>query len=335
MLEDGYQNFDLMTINRRDYYLFNFSILSINWDPILLWIVFNVHRDLNNLNNYYLDSPIRKLKLFNDFATPLGTRSIDEDYTIWYPYNEAVVQRINDPKALTDKRVRVGKFYFPHGSSAWRECPHCGKLMMYMGEKWGYHSDSLMSPLPFENFSSNFYAKTEKEKVGYKNREYDIIECIFCGNKTTFKDTQMLIQTAFKGANPSFIEEIQRDMKISIEKAEHIILMGYSLPSDDIGYRSILASRCQKYIKDNPLKVSIVLFDSEAEDKWYEGETLEHYLKENSDVEAAKSIKGIKEVLGREIKIRVYLKGIPAVFLTGESVSKEKVLDLVYWHSEY
>lgn len=85
----------------------------------------------------------------------------------------------------------------------------------------------------------------------------------------------MLIQSAFKGRNASFIEEIQRDMRIAFEKANHIIFMGYSLPSDDISYRSMLASRCQhKNGKEDKLEVSIVLDDAEADFKWYEDEEL-------------------------------------------------------------
>ncbi len=181
MLEDGYHSFNEQKMNDREYYLFNYSIVSLNWDPILLWLIFNVHKDLNDENSYYVDSPPRKLKLFNDFATFLGTRSIDKNLTIWYPFNEAVVQRMNNRTSLTDKRVRIGKFYFPHGSSAWRECPHCGKLMMYMGEDWGYESKSLMSPLPFKYFSNEFKPKPGKEEEWYNNQEYDAIECIFCG----------------------------------------------------------------------------------------------------------------------------------------------------------
>lgn len=334
MLEDGYDSFNDQPINDRGYYLFNYSIVSLNWDPILLWLIFNVHKDLNDENSFYVDSPPRKLKLFNDFGTFLGTRSVDKELKIWYPFNEAVVQRINNRSSLTDKRVRIGKFYFPHGSSAWRECPHCGKLMMYMGEEWGYKSKSLMAPLPFKYFSNKFQPRTKQEQKWNNNQEYDAIECIFCGNKTTFKDTTMLIQSAFKGRNTSFIEEIQRDMRISFEKANHIIFMGYSLPADDISYRSMLASRCQcKDGEEKKLKVTIVLYDAKADVKWYEGEELEMYLKKYSDSEAAQSITRIKEVLGEDTAIRAYLQGVPNVFLdSNKRISKEKVLNLINWN---
>ena len=334
MLASGDNSFNDSKINDRNYYLFNYSIVSLNWDPILLWLIFNVHKDLNDENSFYVDSQPRKLKLFNDFATFLGTRSVDEELNIWYPFNEAVVQRINDPHALTDKRVRIGKFYFPHGSSAWRECPHCGKLMMYMGEEWGYTSSSLMAPLPFQYFSDHFKRKTQKEKNWFNNQEYDAIECVFCGNKTKFKDTTMLIQSAFKGRNTSFIEEIQRDMRIAFEKSNHIIFLGYSLPSDDISYRSMLSSRCQqKNKKGDKLRVTVVLYDSESERKWYEGDDLQSYLVERSNTEAAQSIVRIKEVLGEDTPIRAYLQGIPDVFLDcNENVSKENVLNLINWN---
>ena len=113
-----------------------------------------------------------------------------------------------------------------------------------------------------------------------------------------------------------------------------IIFMGYSLPSDDISYRSMLSSRCQqKNKKGDKLRVTVVLYDSESERKWYEGDDLQSYLVERSNTEAAQSIVRIKEVLGEDTPIRAYLQGIPDVFLDcNENVSKENVLNLINWN---
>ncbi|PTX16415.1 hypothetical protein SAMN04488598_10792 [Halanaerobium congolense] len=63
---------------------------------------------------------------------------------------------------------------------------------------------------------------------------------------TSIVDIPMIIQSSFKLNHSSFIEEIQRDMRVAIEVAKHILLFGYSLPEDDVIYRSLLAAR-KKY----------------------------------------------------------------------------------------
>lgn len=187
-----------------------------------------------------------------------------------------------------------------------------------------------MSPLSLKYFSFKFEPKTDNERKWRDNQDYDAMECIFCGNKTIVKDTTMLIQSTFKGRNTSFIEEIQRDMKIAFEKADHIIFMGYCLPSDDISYRSMLASRCQQ---NKSLKVSVVLYDEKADSKWYEGKELDSYLVNNPNNEAAQNITRIKELLGEGTDIRAYRRGVPNVFLdSNQIVSKEKVLNLINWN---
>ncbi|QAT40533.1 hypothetical protein [Clostridium sp. JN-9] len=142
----------------REFYMFDYSVISLNWDPILLWMIFNANRDLNNSSNVpYIGSPAVPMKLFNDMGNFMAVRKIDsEDQDIWYPLNETVVQRLNDHEHKTDRRVRIGKFYFPHGSSNWRECPNCGKLFMYLGNEWDTHSKSLFPPQLIPKLSFGF-----------------------------------------------------------------------------------------------------------------------------------------------------------------------------------
>ncbi|WP_195962657.1 hypothetical protein [Clostridium tyrobutyricum] len=42
-------------------------------------------------------------------------------------------------------------------------------------------------------------------------------------------NTPIVMQSNFKGKYPPSIENIKRDMRISVENAEHIILMGYTV----------------------------------------------------------------------------------------------------------
>lgn len=58
------------------------------------------------------------------------------------------------------------------------------------------------------------------------------------------------MQSSFKARPPSFIEEIQRDLRATTMQADHIIFMGYSLPPDDVTYRAFFSARRQKGGKD-------------------------------------------------------------------------------------
>lgn len=91
------------------------------------------------------------MKLFHDLAHFMAVRKIDGDNpSHWFPMNETAVQRLNDPEHVTSRRVRVGKFYFPHGCHGFRECPNCGKLTFYLGSKWKLDSPDLF-PLKLLN----------------------------------------------------------------------------------------------------------------------------------------------------------------------------------------
>lgn len=292
-LELKFREYSPSSLTDRKFCLLDYAIVNFNWDMILLWVIFVAHRQLNNSNCFHVGTPAVKLKVFNDFATFLGTSPINRKaQKIWYPYNEAVQQRINDPEHSSDKRIILGKFYQPHGSFNWRECPHCGKLNMSMGNEW-------------ELFSSSFFPD-EKDA-----------ECLFCGSTIPVNKMVRLLQTPFKDPNPPYIEEIQRDMIVNIENAKHIIFAGYSLPSDDLIYRSILATR-----HDKNVKVTVLSYEKDAKQGM-------------SSVEDTNNQVGIQimNVLGLPSKsIRINLEGIPNVFLTNGKADKRKILETIYWN---
>lgn len=150
MQREGLERSVKHELNSRDFYMFSYAIISMNWDPVLLWYIFNAHKEANDSSAVpHVGSPKMPMKLFHDLGHFMGVRKIDsDDLGIWYPMNETAVQRLNDPEHETGRRVRVGKIYFPHGMHGFRECPNCGKLIVYLGDEWGYKSKSLLPPLP-------------------------------------------------------------------------------------------------------------------------------------------------------------------------------------------
>jgi len=319
------------SLTQRDFYLFSHAFICMNWDPIFLWAIFNAHKNRN-------DSPTvpnvgqvpEPMKLFHDMGHFMGFRKIDgEGPGVWYPFNETVVQRVNDETHHTGRRVRVGKFYFPHGSSAWRECPKCGKLTVVMGSSWDMGSRTLFPPLPFASLCSHDPRSREEEKAHERGR-FDVVQCPFCGTLTESRDTPIVMQTSFKGAYPPFVEEIQRDMKVAIENAQHIVLLGYSLPLDDTIYRSILSARKNR---DRPLYCSIIVNnDQTAPDAWMTGDELESYVEYRSQKDGmARAYGSCVQIFGRE-HVRGYARGIPQVFLSTDRMAAEKgrVIEMLY-----
>lgn len=238
---------DGLDLRDSDFVFSNFSYLSFNWDVLLLWSMFIAHKNLNDQNAFYYHNQKRmfKLKVFNDFATFMTSKSFDKDTAKWYPYNESVAYRLNDPDRNTDRKVVLIPTFFPHGQTNWLDCPYCGKLSAYLGDCFKLQSNSLAmrSPLTADDY--------------YK--------CVHCGSKLTTKDSAMLLQTLYKSKTP-YLEEIQRAMRIKVEEAKCLIFIGYSLPEDDIDYKSFF--RSAKTVHDK--KVFVVLMGNGFEYRWYE-----------------------------------------------------------------
>ena len=74
--------------------------------------------------------------------------------------------------------------------------------------------------------------------------------CVHCKIFTYAHRTPLVMQTGFKTSPPPFLEEIQREMRVVVQEADHIVFMGYSLPADDLTYRAFLAARIRKDPED-------------------------------------------------------------------------------------
>lgn len=319
-------------LNKRDFYLFNYAIISMNWDPILLWLLFMAHKQVNESKNNKFeetnDGKFVPLKLFHDLGHFMAVRSIGKDSLgMWYPMNETVVQRLNDPEHdIATRRVRIGKFYFPHGMHGFRECPNCGKLTAYLGDSWDWFSKTLFPAGLISGLNlPSFNFKSVDESLAHLSGKFDAIQCVYCGEMTEIHHTPLVMQSSFKGNHPPFIEEIQRDMRVSLEKAEHIILMGYSLPQDDFIYRSMLSARKNRKGKAEPKCSVIVDALAEAQDEWLTDEKLDRFIKKNPNTDFSRVIQTARDIFGRD-NVRGYAAGIPNVF-TGSN--KETVKNKV------
>lgn len=318
-------------LDQPGFYQGDVSFVSINYDPIALWAGFIANKELNQSAAVPLTgSPAVVPHLFHDMGHLIPSRGIipRPPNVPWYPMNEAAAQRLNE---LTsgEASVRLTKFLFPHGSLCWRECPDCGKLSAYHGDDWDLCSRGLIPPPPLRAFDSGpcptLISGDERER---RDRgEVDARACLHCGTLTFANHTQVMMQSSFKPRPPSFIEEIERDLRASTMQSDHIIFMGYSLPLDDVTYRAFFSARRQRF---GPQEVRCTVVDKDAGGpNWYGPDELSKRiaaggLKESSPVRAARDIFG-------EGNVRLYTGGIPSVFLNRGSATAAKLDQLLTW----
>jgi hypothetical protein len=312
------------------FYYGDVGFVSLNYDPIALWVQFFANRTLNKDPAVpRVGSQSLPLHLFHDFGHLIPARRIekgDDDWP-WYPLNEGAAQRLNELKD-GEARIRLTKFLFPHGCLCWRECPDCGKLSAYHGDNWELHSPGLFPPPPLRAFDTRECADwiTGEEKVQRKKGKVDARKCLHCGTLTYAHHTQAVMQSSFKPRPPSFIEEIQRELRATTMQANHIIFMGYSLPPDDVTYRAFFSARRQR--GNLPVKCTVVDFDQEHQ-KWYGPAKLaglREALPESSPVHAACDIFG-------GANVRFFGGGVPNVFLNKGKVTQAKLEALFVWNS--
>lgn len=313
------------------------GFVSLNYDPVGLWIQFIAQRELNNEGAVpHIGSPAVPLHLYHDFGHLIPARGIERkkpwksDWP-WYPLNAAAAQRLNEQKYPSGYRVRLTKFLFPHGCLCWRECPDCGKLSAYHGEHWDLHSESLFPPPPLRAFDEKpcpdgvlGVEKNEREKG-----IVDARACLHCGTLTYAHHTQALMQSSFKSQPPSFIEEIQRDLRATAMQAKHIIFMGYSLPPDDVEYRAFFSVRRQREKKpgEQPVRCTIVNRDP-SNPGWYGPAA----IKTRTFSDGAKdTVQAAKDIFGED-NVRFYGGGAPNVFVDAAGrATRDKLEQLLDW----
>lgn len=315
------------------------SVVSLNWDPIGLWAqmvanrIFNKSSSVPNVGN-----PGCRLQLYHDLGYFVAGPRVEKDHKgskVWQPMNISSARQLNDGTHGADLRIRVGKHLFPHGCLWWRECPNCGKLSSYLGDTWEIGSESLLPPPPLKSFVDAGQFKPwehekNKEQEAWDRGETDARTCVHCHTMTYAHHTPLIMQTNLKAVPPPFLDEIQREMRVVVQDANHVILAGYTLPTDDVTYRAFLAARISATVVDDkpskpPVRCSIVGLNKEFGSQWLYPEEL-NILDSLPDV-----VKYAREIFG-STNVRYFGGGIPEVFLGGDAtVSEGAVNKLLYW----
>ena len=312
------------------FYQGDVSFVSLNYDPLALWVQYLANKELNNRPDVpHVGSPATKLQMFHDSGHFIPSRRINKPGK-WYPMNEAVAQRMNE--VLSENGiVRLAKFLFPHGCVCWRECPDCGKLSSYMGDDWKLISPSLIPPPPFWSFDKTACQSSVEEaerEIRQSQGRVDARACVHCKTMTYAHHTQTVMQSSFKAQPPSFIEEIQRDLRAVAMKANHFIFMGYSLPKNDVIYRAFFSARKQKSkpkdIEEQDVRCTVIGLD-DANTGWYSHAELGGEKFQKSEV-----IKAACDIFGKG-NVRFFGGGVPGVFLENGVATEFALNRLLEW----
>jgi hypothetical protein len=316
----------------RDFYMGDVSFASLNYDPIALWCQFVANRELNRSTAVpHVDCPAARVQIFHDLGHFVaGTRVEQDAYGApWHPMNESSAQRLNEPENGTNVRIRISKFLFPHGCLFWRECPDCGKLSAYYGDSWALESPTLIPPPPLKAFvrSGMFRDRGEREKDTWERGEVDARTCVHCHTLTYAHHTATLMQSNFKSVPPPFIEEVQRDLRVAVQNASHIVLMGYSLPPDDVTYRAFFAARRRRDRDgESPVKCSVVVGFKHGR-RWLGPSAWPSLLNGMKVGESPRTTLEAARDLFRPENVRFYGGGIPEVFLDDAGDVTEATLE--------
>lgn len=313
---------DATPLDSASFYKFSYSLITTNFEPIFLWLVWQGHLQANKGNDVRVGNPGRKLNLLMNFPTTVGMRKPADsgeelENQVWLPCTEAVAQNVNKEKYADERAFRLGMYAAVHGMSSFRHCPVCGRLNLYIGDSWDEDSATLFPNGITAELRTGQQARTKREEDAHKRGEYDALECHFCGALTHAFDNFMFMQTQLKCAAPSFIKEMTDDALSQISGAKHIVLLGYSMPLDDAIWGSLLTTMSRRP-KGEKLYCSVAAtYDENGPDGWFHGKELEEYVAryDNSrdEFEKVRAIKNAITVFGLD-NVRAFVKGIPAVF---------------------
>ena len=327
-------------IDKRRFYQFSYSLVTTNFEPVFLWLIWNAHDKVNHGLETRIGNPGRLLKLLMNFPNSVGMRKpADKEGDplspdIWFPCTEAVAQNVNNPKYSDNRIFRLGMYYPVHGMSTTRHCPKCGRLNLYLGDTWNENSETLFPNGIINPFNWGQKPRTSKERAAHGRGEYDALECHFCGELTYAYDNFMFMQTQLKRLPPSFIKETTDDALAVISKARHVVLLGYSMPLDDAIWGSLLTMASRRKNGEAVFCSVVATYDPGGPDEWLYGKKLDDYLTEKgkltADREKVRAIKNAVSVFGKE-NVRAYVRGIPDVFGEG---TVDNVRNLLYPHKQ-
>ena len=114
-------------------------------------------------------------------------------------------------------------------------------------------------------------------------------------------------------------------MRVVVQRASHVILMGYGLPPDDVTYRAFLAARTSRGMGHGDVRCSVVNKVDSGKSGWL----YPHEMASHGNLPDV--VRHARELFG-DANVRFYGAGIPQVFLgAGGQVTEDAVSRLLDW----
>ena len=152
-----------------------------------------------------------------------------------------------------------------------------------------------------------------------------------CGAETKASDAPMIMQTMIKGMPTSFLDEVQRESRVLLRKARHIVLFGYQLPPDDVLWQEAFseAVRCRKGTDDEAFCTVVVGYLGDK--RWIQGDEM-MAIAEKYRYSSEAASRGVKAIINAvaifgKSHVRAYCGGIPDVW---GNASESEVSDILY-----
>jgi len=223
-------------MDAREFFIADYSIINFNWDLCSLFPIIAANKKLNDENDRYINiDGLPQLRMYTDFNYECASML---NSLPWYPFTEPAAYVANSNKHNGKRRVVLLKAFFPHGLMNSFKCPKCARHSLYLG--------------------NHLEIKEVSKSIDY-NLNKKLYNCPSCGTEISAKDFNVLVQSNFKERN-SFLEETRIKMFCELESAEKLVFVGYSMPQDDIDYRTFFKSL------NNVNEVYVVLHDHNEHD---------------------------------------------------------------------
>jgi hypothetical protein len=319
---------------RRAFYLGSLGVISTNWDPLLQAFWFAANNRHNHGNSEFVPGSCRTLKLYHDQGPEVGLRHLNCWNTgqgrkdVFFAFGEAAAQRLNREGA-GNHLYRFNKLLQLHGGFHWRDCPRCGRIFTTAPNYEDETDGVMLGPSVLPEICCGWSpGESVEEQREWRRGRFGSVQCIYCGYMTQPHDTPLLTQTVIKPARHYLHWALFREMGLLVAKAKHLVLVGYSLPRDDLINRCFMQSSASGRA-EQPF-VTVVVKDTTdrdrrvARDGWVRPANVWEYLQLNGakgevDEAAQSTVKSIVEVFGPGRRangsdgFRVSLHGFPGV----------------------
>ncbi len=223
-------------MQKREFFIADYSIINFNWDLCSLFPIIESNKLLNHENDRYINKEgFPQLRMYTDFNYECASTLNDLP---WYPFTEPAAAIANSDKHMGKRRVVLLKAFYPHGLMNSFKCPKCARHSLYLGNQ--------------------LEIKEVSKSIDY-SKDKPLYKCPNCGAEISAKDFNILVQSNFKERN-SFLEETRIKMFCELESAEKLVFIGYSMPQDDVDYRTFFKSL------NNVKGAHVVLHDKNSHD---------------------------------------------------------------------